>query len=128
VKVYAIFIAIGIAIGASAAWWIQGVRIGHLEMAVETLTTQLKDCQDANVTDQATIGEMIAEARSAAGMCDNRLKTKEGLVKRLEEIDNLKPRAIKNEKGNPADAADPLLSELNGMFSVNRTGAADRKN
>jgi hypothetical protein len=128
VKAYAIIIAIGIAIGAAigggAAWRIQGVRIGHLQANVETLTTQLSACQGANAENIKTIDGLQIEVANANGICDSRLKTKEGLVKRLQEIDNLKPRASKNEAGNPTDAADPLLGELNGMF----TGAADRIN
>lgn len=123
-KAYAIICAVGIAIGAWTAWWIQGVRVGHLQANIETLTTQLSGCQGANAENIRTIDGLQIEVANANGICDSRLKTKEGLVKRLQEIDNLKPRASKNEAGNPTDAADPLLGELNGMF----TGAADRKN
>ncbi len=125
-KIYAIICAIGIAIGAAigggAAWWVQGVRIGHLQANIETLTAQLKSCQDANLTGQVTIGDLNAEIRNANGICDTRLKTKEDLVKRLQEIDNLE-QGKKDEKGSNANT-DPLLGELNRMF----TAEADRKN
>jgi hypothetical protein len=121
--IYLVILIIGIAIGGSVAWWVQGVRIGHLQANVETLTGQLKACQEANVSNQVTIGELTAEVRNANGICDTRLKTKDALVKRLQEIDNMK-QGEKDETGKTVDDADPLSGELNRMFAPE----PDRKN
>ncbi len=125
-RTYAIMCAIGIVIGAAigggAAWWAQGVRISYLQANVETLTGQLSACQDANISNANTIDKLKVEAKNASGICDSRLKTRDGLIKRLQEIDNLK-RGEKDETGNNV-ATDPLLGELNRMFA----GKADRKN
>ena len=125
-RIYATICLIGIIIGAaisgSAAWWIQGTRIGQLQANVETLKGQLTTCQDANTSNANTINKLKNEVKNANGICESRLKTKEGLVKRLQEIDNLKQRE-KDETGNNVDT-DPLLGELNRMFA----GEADRKN
>jgi hypothetical protein len=115
-------ITVFVAIGFAVAWWIQGVRIGHLQANVETLTTQLSACQEANTSNEKTIGELKKEIKNANGICNSRLKTKEGLIKRLQEIDNLK-QGKTDETGGNANT-DPLLGELNRMFA----GEADRKN
>ena len=121
--VAAIFAA-GMALGGSVAWKIQGLRIDQLKNDKATLERQVSECQSANTTDATTIERMKTDAEAAKGICESRLKVKESLVERIKEIDDIKPQVPKNEKSGAFDDSDPLLGELNGMF----TGKADRKN
>jgi hypothetical protein len=121
--VAAIFIA-GMAAGASVAWKIQGMRIDNLQSDKAILEGQVSECQNANTANANTIDRLKTDADTARGLCESRLKVKESLVERIKEIDNIKPQVPKNETSGAPDDSDPLLGELNGMF----TGKADRKN
>ncbi len=92
-----------LAVGFGAAWFIQGVRVNMKEaelqkkkaelqqkkVEIASLKKDLKDCQDANATNQETIGKLKDEVESAQKLCNSRLGVKDKVINRLKEIDNI---------------------------------------
>jgi len=126
---FAIFVA-GIGVGWTSAWKIQGARVGKMQSDKAMIEAQIGECQNANIENANTINRLKTDADKVRGLYESRLKIKHSLVERIEEIDNLKTQVTqvtqvtKDETSGAPDDADPLLDELNGMF----TGKAGRKN
>jgi len=129
-------VLIGAIIGGAIAGWIQQTRLAMKETELAKVQgelaarqKELTDCQDANATSQATIGNMKAEMQSAQKNCTARLRQKEHTAAEITRIDNLKPEAMRDDtKGNAGNsgAGDPILDALNGMF-IDDGKPADRK-
>lgn len=117
-----ILVFIGIIIGGSAAWYIQGSRVKSLQADLEKMKADLGKCTDANTSNKKTIDELRADAKTAKELCSDRLKVKERLFQKLQKIDSIK--TVKTNEKSTANTADPLLAELNSMF----VNSADRKN
>lgn len=127
-----------IAVGFGSAWFIQGVRVEYAKSKISNLKSQIAVCLDVNKTNQETIGKLKDEAARANSLCSSRLSIKDGVMKRIRDIDNLKASPLRGsaeaaghlksarcnkEEGNDekkidAAADDPVLFELNCMFST----------
>lgn len=81
---------VALAIGFGAAWFMQGVRVNYAKSEILNLKSQIERCQDANKTNQETIGKLKDEVESAHILCSSRLGVKDKVIKRLKEIDSLK--------------------------------------
>ena len=115
------------AIAAAAAWYIQDIRIGHLENTIVSRDNDIKKwdiaykaCKEANATDAATITELQGDVKDANKRCGTQLSIKEQTTKRLWQIDMMRPafntKGAIDEKNIPGTGYDPLLSALNSMF------------
>ena len=127
---YAVAFAIGAALAGGAAWMIQGARVDSAKAELSQTRADLKVsqnnekiCEDTNKLNQATIGSLQEEVKSALQGCDSRLAAKDKTLKNLRRISELKPGVPKegiNEIGKNdsglASSGDPLLDELNRMF------------
>jgi len=116
----AIFL-VGSLIGGGAAWKIQAVRIGALEVETQRLKQENGACALANGDNVASIEKLKGEIAQAGKLCGARLKARNDLATRLQQIDAIKTPEVRDETGTTQDdgngpAADPLLIELNGMW------------
>lgn len=114
--------------------WIDTARINNLKADVKKIAaeltqakTDLSACQDANDTNQKTIGTLKSEIDRSAAQCTARLRGKERTLASLQRIDAMRPSGGSHEKADKTAAgstADPVLGELNRMWST----AADSQN
>ncbi|MDM7320233.1 MAG: hypothetical protein P3W91_000725 [Fervidobacterium sp.] len=103
---------VGVVVGFVAGWKIREDRIKLFE-------TKLKQCEDVNIQNQKTIEELKQALEKQAKACAKRVKMKEETIKRLKEIDELKPGGNENESGSHNDT---ILDELNSMFGKSDDG------
>lgn len=87
---------------------------------VKTVKVDLAACQSANDESTQTIAKMKDEIKNAYALSDKRMQVKETLVRRLQEIDSITVPGEKDEKSDAVAGGDPLLDELNRMFSSGR--------
>ncbi len=110
--------------GFYAAWQIQGIRVEKLKLEASRLQADVAVCQEANKTNQGAIKRLGTEVKSAHAMCSSRIKTKDSLIARLKNIDELEIKTqetMKDEKSITA-VDDPILHELNRMFNSDKAG------
>ena len=116
---------IGGAIAGGAAWMIQGARVDTAKADLKQSRTDLTSCQDANASDQATIGLLKAEIGKLETTCTERVAAKETVITRIREIDALRPAQTKttevtgdNKEHAPASGTvdNPVLDMLGRMF------------
>jgi hypothetical protein len=117
-----------------------GIAYKYQHAKLRASTADLKSCVEVNAETNATIQSMRAERESAERSCSARLKAKDRLFARLQEIDSLssQPTDSHNNGGPNAkpDAktvakrpdsvsmhGDTLLGALNGMYPAH--GDAD---
>jgi hypothetical protein len=128
-------------VGFGAAWFIQGVRVDMKEAGLQkkkveitAIKKDLLDCQDANKTNQETIGKLKDEVAQADRLCAARLKInsrKAGKIRQIEELKPYVPQADikkdggKDEKANSIVTGDALLNELDGLFNEPAAGGKD---
>jgi len=122
---YIIPFLIGAALAGGAAWMIQGARVDAAKADLEQTLADLKvsrsneeTCRDTNKINEATIGSLQEEVKSALQGCDSRLAVKDKTLKNLKRISELKPgiKGGTNEMGKKASSGDPILDELNRMY------------
>lgn len=102
--------------GAIIAWQIQGIRIGSMQNDIAKLTDQVKVCQNANATSEATIKSLRTEIKNASDVCSKRINAKNKILQDIQAIDSIKVPNEDKEKPPDDGAADPLLAALNGMY------------
>ncbi|MEN6317253.1 MAG: hypothetical protein ABFD82_00645 [Syntrophaceae bacterium] len=100
------FIIGGILVGGTV-WKIHKYKVGKLE-------GQVSICKDANAENTKTITALQAEIAKGNKTCEQRLKSKQGAINRLREIDDLKGASDGKKVGT--DSNDPVLNQLRGMF------------
>lgn len=100
------FIIGGILVGG-AVWKIRGYEVGKLK-------GELSNCMVANAENTKTITALQAEIAKGNKTCEQRLKSKQGAINRLREIDDLKGASDGKKVGT--DSNDPVLNQLRGMF------------
>lgn len=130
---------VALAVGFCAAWFIQGVRVNMKEAAlqkkqveIKALKKDLKDCQDANKTNQETIEKLEKDVAQADDLCTARMKINSRKAKRFRQIDETKPY-VPEIKGGKEDESvssiavygDALFDELGGMFNDSAAGGKD---
>jgi len=111
--------ALFFAIGFKSAWYIQGLKIEKVKLEVKKLEEALKQCEMANESNLKTISALKLELVKANKLCSARAKVYRQTIKRLQEIDALEP---KSEGGNETDSSDPILLELNRLFTSGAYG------
>lgn len=92
------------AIGFGIAWSWQGARL-------DAVKTEMKVCVQANKETLTTIAELKKQAENFNKSCEARLKSKDTLIKKLKQIENM---GKKDEK--VPDSPDDILNALNGMW------------
>jgi len=120
---YIIPFLIGAALAGGAAWIVQGARVDSAKATLEQALADLKvsrsneeSCRDVNKINEATIGSLQEEVKSALQGCDSRLAAKDKTLKSLKRISELKggtDETVKNDSG--VASTDPILDELNRM-------------
>ncbi|MHB8110882.1 MAG: hypothetical protein ACYDHW_12735 [Syntrophorhabdaceae bacterium] len=98
----------------------QEIDLAKVRQELTTKEKELTDCQDANKTNQTTIGSMKTEMQSVQASCTTRLRQKERTVSEIKRIDSLKPGVKTNATdSNTAGSitGDPILDDLNRMFA-----------
>lgn len=110
------YLRIGLALaifagGFTSAWWIQGKRVD----GIKAENVKLKD---ANVSNMETITSLNEEVAKIGKTCETRLRSKDAVIKRLKDIDNLtsKPKSTGDKNEKTSDTGDPLRDALCGMF------------
>jgi predicted RNase H-like nuclease (RuvC/YqgF family) len=118
---YLLIGALFFAMGFKSAWYIQSVKIEKMRLEAKKLEEALKQCEGANESNLKTISALKLEVAKANRLCSTRVKIHRQALKRLQEIDALEidPNRGENEK----DSSDPILLELNRMFT---SGAYDK--
>lgn len=104
-------------------------KIDTLQVELTKTRQELTVCQDANATNQATIGSMKAELQSVQASCTTRLRQKERTASEIKRIDSLKPGVKTDETDSNtvgSSTGDPILDALNGMF-IDNGRPADRE-
>jgi len=110
---------IGAVIGGFIIGKVKQSKIDALQVELTKTRQELTVCQDANATNQATIGSMKTELQSAQTSCTTRLRQKERTAAEIKRIDGLKPGVKANETDRNtvgSTSGDPILDGLNGMF------------
>jgi hypothetical protein len=120
---------IGFMIGAALVGYIQQQRIKGYQADLKISRNNEKLCEDANKTNQATIGSLQQEVKAALKGCDAQLAVKETTLKNLKRINELKPGAVNggsNESNKKniggSSSGDSILDALNGMYSPGSGG------
>ena len=119
-------------IGGVVVGKIQQARINYIKKDLIVAKQELSICQDANKTNQKTIGSLETEVKNAYANCDSRLKIKDKVISNIQKIDAIGAQDSrgpgfegKNEKGDSSDLHRlPLLDMLNSMYKHE----ADSKN
>jgi Mg2+ and Co2+ transporter CorA len=103
------------AMGFKSAWYIQSVKIEKMRLEAKKLEEALKQCEGANESNLKTISALKLDIAKANRLCSARAKAYRQALKRLQEIDALEidPKEGENER----DSSDPILLELNRMFT-----------
>jgi hypothetical protein len=118
-------------IGGAVVGKIQQTRINYIKKDLIVAKQELSICQDANKTNQETIGSLKTEVKNAYANCDSRLKIKDKVISNIRKIDNIGVKdsrgpGVEDEKNNSSDLHRlPLLGMLNSMFGKHE---ADSKN
>lgn len=82
----------------------------YLRVEVKSLKTDYKLCNEANKTNNETILSLRKEIKNSNSLCEERLKSKENIIKKLKEIDKLDSKHLnKNDK-------NLILKKLNEMY------------
>jgi len=113
---YLLIGALFFAIGFKSAWYLQGLKIEKIKLEEKKLQEALKQCEEANESNLKTISDLKLELSKANRLCSARAKIHRHMIKRLQEIDALEPNP-KSEGENETDSSDPILLELNRMFT-----------
>ncbi len=127
--------ALAFVAGVLIAAYVQQMRIKGYQADIKVARSDLKTCQDANASQEATIGSLRQEVKDALKGCDDRLKIKDRTLSKNKKIDTLKtgtkdvkPGAIKitpegtNEKNGNNSTGDELLDWLNRMYPADGAG------
>lgn len=112
---YIILALIFFAAGFKLAWYIENLKIEKIKAEEKRLLLELKQCTDANQSNLETIERLKSEVKRTNKLCSERIKLHGKILKRLQEIDSLEPN--KTEEGNETATFDPILFELNKLFS-----------
>lgn len=105
--------------------WVQQVRIDGVKATLSVKENELKDCQEANETNVATISSLTAERDDIMKGCDARIRLKEKTMANIRRIDGIQiKRGETNGKDSP-DSGDPLFGLLNGMFPPGEADGED---
>lgn len=108
------FIIGGLLFGGGA-WKIQGMRLDSCKKNEAV-------CLTANAENAKTITAQKAEIKKVTESCSARIKSKDKAIRKLKEIDNLKPGEVSNATGNNtlgSNSGDSILDALAGMFKPN---------
>lgn len=96
---------------------VEEFRITKLKAEINQIKTDVVGCRQANSTNIETIGALQADQARREGICNDRLKGRNRLVKRLIEIDTL-PKGSRTAEGkNHATGAEGVAP-----LSVRNTG------
>lgn len=95
------------------------------QLRIDKIKTELTVCHDANAASAGTIKQMKADAAKNRSICEKTLRSTERAIAELKRIDNLTSSPRRGEErgegeANETIATDPLLHELNGMFTPAR--------
>jgi hypothetical protein len=117
---------------ATAAWYIQELRIKNLENRLKAEDIKLNEYEQANKKSQETITKLEIEIKRANNLCQKRLAIKDRTIKALKKIDNIHAVAnlcacpedsskvvqglFKDSSTDEKDTIDPILTELNSLF------------
>lgn len=100
----------------------QELRIRACRVELQKERHKLAQCEEANLSNVATIKGLTEENKKVHRQYAARLKGKDKVIVRIKEIDGIAPAVTTCEDKGGTDeatdsaAADPLLDELNRMF------------
>lgn len=96
---------------------VQKGKVERLKADVAQLEGNLKECQQVNVTNIEATTALKEDVKKANRSCASRVAAKDALIKKLQEIDNLKPTGgTTSEKDSSVTNPDPILDRLNKLF------------
>jgi hypothetical protein len=111
-KFYIASFIIGGMLFGGGAWKIQGMRLDSCKKNEAV-------CLTANAENAKTITAQKAEIKKATESCSARINSKDKAIRKLKEIDNLKPGEVSNATDNNtvgSNSGDSILDALAGMF------------
>jgi len=127
---YIVPFVIGGVIFGGAAWKIRGLEVNKVKADLSVCTEAKLVCTDANAENSKTITALQADIAKTNKSCASRINGKDQTIKRLKQIDELKPSSSSQKGvGNESDSAvvdstgDAILLELDRMWKP----AADSK-
>lgn len=101
--------AIGIGIGGYITHKIDLMPLNATKQRLEATQSQLGQYQEANTKLDSTVRELRKELTSLNSVCSKRLKTKDEVIKKIQEIERIPDEAINSDN-------DPILRDLNRMY------------
>ena len=103
---------VGMLLAGAGVWWAK-------DQQVKAVKVELQTAKDANASLEKAKESLREEVKKMDKSCTARINSKDTTIKRLKEIDGLKPTGgTTNETNNAVtgDSGDPILDELNGMW------------
>ena len=107
------------AVAAAAVLLILCTVIYVQQGQMKLLQAELDQVNAVKATQDKAIENLRKDIASASQTCDRRVAVKDRAIKRLRDIDGLKPGKGKDD-AETAPGADPVLDALNGMLQADR--------
>ena len=105
---------VGMILAGVGVWWAK-------DQQVKAVKVELQAAKDANQTNQETIKNLKDETENLNKSCTARIQTKDKTIRKLKEIDSLKPGEVNDATGNNSvggNSGDSILDALNGMWDT----------
>lgn len=105
-------------VGSALGFYINQIRLDTLEKNYKTKVAEYESLRIVNESNLKTIETLKSELKNSKDVCSKRLKNCNQVVSRIEYIESLRDCKEKNEDISNSNHDDPVLIELNGLWSV----------
>jgi uncharacterized protein HemX len=102
---------VGMLLAGAGVWWAK-------DQQVKAVKVELQAAKDANGSLEKAKESLEEEVKKMDKSCTARINSKDTTIKRLKEIEELKPGVLTNEADNDTgsgNSGDPILDALNGV-------------
>jgi tRNA A37 N6-isopentenylltransferase MiaA len=102
---------VGMLLAGAGVWWAK-------DQQVKAVKVELQTAKDANASLEKAKESLREEVKKMDKSCTARINSTDTTIKRLKEIEELKPGVLTNEADNDTgsdNSGDPILDALNGV-------------
>jgi len=102
---------VGMLLAGAGVWWAK-------DQQVKAVKVELQAAKDANGSLEKAKESLEEEVKKMDKSCAARINSKDTTIRRLKEIEELKPGVLTNEADNDTgsdNSGDPILDALNGV-------------